>query len=163
MEMFTSVMKIHYCKSWFSARKIPLDSINEGEARALHEGEKPYTALIGDELKPSCFVEMVIDKGMVGVGFLDDLLREYLTYQFQVTEDGRLFLSMATHREYDGNDDRVVKGTSYLFEESGKLAIEREAFDPYQMEEAHSEFDPSGNYEEIPSFGDYSKLISRER
>jgi hypothetical protein len=59
----------------------------------------------------------------IGVDFLDEFLRESLSYQFEEVESGRLFLSMATHREFDGEKDQVLSGCSYIFKQDGKLIL----------------------------------------
>lgn len=84
--------KIHYCKTWFRGKRIPIDLLSEDEARSRHISGTPYAALIGSESKPFCFVEFLIDKGMVGVGFYDGEFREYLTYQFHCVSVNKLFL-----------------------------------------------------------------------
>ena len=60
--------------------------------------------------------------------FLDNFGREYLRYQFQEAEQGRLFLTMATHREFVGETDRVKSGTTYYFKRDGFVTIETEDF-----------------------------------
>ena len=62
---------------------------------------------------------------MIGVDFLDEHLRERLTYQFQQVAPGNLFLSMAVHRTFDEKSDSIAEGTSYLFNEDGRLTITR--------------------------------------
>lgn len=152
------MLPIYYCRSWFRMKKVAIDPFDETVARSRHLSGRPYTALIGSDCKSSCFIEFLIDKGMVGVGFLDDMCREYLTYQFQCVGPDKLFLSMATHREFEGGEDKVVGGTNYIFGESGDLVIRREKFNPHRLEEAKLSFDPSGNYEDVPEFGCYSSV-----
>jgi hypothetical protein len=156
-------LPIYYCKSWFRMKKVAIELLTETDAGLRHSSGESYTVLIGSESKPSCFVEVLLGKGMVGVGFLDDRCREYLTYQFQCVSTDRLFLSMATHREFCGDEERILGGTSYIFSESGDLIIRREKFNPHSLEEAKSSFDPSGNYEDVPDFGCYSSLIKADR
>lgn len=135
--------------------------MSESMARAKHQAGKSYTALIGSESTPSCFVEMLMDKGMVGVGFFDDKGREYLTYQFHYLDESQLFLSMATHREFEGS--KVSLGTTYIFGQQDNIVIRRERMSPYKVEEAQSTFESAGNYEVAPKFGDYSGVIKISR
>ncbi|MBN2991227.1 lytic transglycosylase [Pseudomonas cedrina subsp. fulgida] len=155
------VTPIFYSKFWFRAKRCAIEPINESTARAKHQAGKSYTALIGSEATPFCFVEMLIDKGMVGVGFLDDEGHEYLTYQFNYLDESQLFLSMATHREFEG--DKVSLGITYIFGRQGDLVIRRERMSLYTVEEAQSTFEPAGNYEVAPKFGDYSGVININR
>lgn len=147
------INKITYCRFWFRGMKKPIDILNESEALAKHNANKSYTALIGDETKPSSFVEMLLDKEMVGVGFLDEKCREYLTYQFQILDNKKIFLSMVIHREFKEETDKVSSGTSYIFSTNGKVTISRETFDPHLLEEAESQFNPETNFDNIPEFG----------
>lgn len=152
---------VYFCKSWFRAKKKPTEVWSEAQARAAHAKKQPYTVLVDSADKPYCFLD-VADK-VVGVGFLDDHLRETLTYAFQEVASGKLFLSMAVHREFDGDTDNVLSGTSYLFEPSGQLQIRREFFNPHRLEISSSVSDVSSNYSFLPEFGEYDDLIRVER
>ncbi|MFK3800329.1 MULTISPECIES: lytic transglycosylase [unclassified Pseudomonas] len=154
---------VKYCQTWSRIKKEMVGPLSEEEAASLHSSNNSYTALIGGGRYPACFIEMVIDKAMVGVGFLDEMGRVYLTYQFQVVANGKIFLTMATWRKFDGEGDKVLSGESYIFSESGELVIRRNRMVPYEVEEANATFDPAGNYENIPVFGDYSAVIKVER
>ncbi|HDS1775104.1 lytic transglycosylase [Pseudomonas putida] len=155
-------MPVFYCDSWFRLKSTAIGPLSEDDARNRHVSGKPYVALISSDITPSCFVEFLLDRSMVGVGFLDDKCREYLTYQFQCLNSEKLFLTMATHREFDV-DGKVSVGTSYIFKEDGGLVIRREKFNPYELEEANSSFDPTSNYEDIPAFGEYTGIIKKNR
>jgi len=153
---------VFYCKSWFTAKKRPTEIWTEEHARKAHESKQHYTALIDSAERPSCTID--VTAGFVGVGFLDEHLRETLTYHFQEISSGRLFLSMATHRTYDGLSDKVASGTTYIFEESGAVRTKREYFVPeHKAETAVSKADVKNNYSSMPSFGEYSDLIRIER
>ncbi|AWT13968.1 lytic transglycosylase [Stenotrophomonas maltophilia] len=155
--------ELHYCDSWFAAKKFAQNIISEPQARLRHEKRASYTVLIGSPVTPSAFIEVLLDKEMIGVDFLDEHLRERLTYQFHEVKPGMLFLSMAVYREFAETSDNVVEGTSYHFKEDGRLTIIKETFSPHHLEESSSVFDPASNYEPVPSFGCYSSLISEER
>ena len=156
-------LPIYYCRSWFRMKKIAIEPMDKASAHSKHLSGESYTALVGSSSAPTCFVELAIDKGMVGVGFLDEKCREYLTYQFQVVDSESLFLSMATYRRFAGDGDEVVGGECYIFNKEGRLVIRREKFNPHELEEAVSTFDPSGNYEKFPEFGCYSDIIKVDR
>lgn len=150
-----------YCKSWFRAKKCPTEIWSDGQAKAAHENGKPYTVLVDSAERPFCFLE--ISEKAVGVGFLDDLLRESVSYDFQEVEPGKLFLTMATHRDFEDETDKVVSGTSYIFDQDGSIAIRREKFHPHSVETATSTGDVSCNYASKPKFGRYEELIRVER
>jgi hypothetical protein len=154
--------KIFFCKSWFAAKHIPTEIWTESQARAAHESASPYTVLIDSIEKPFCVIDVTRD--FVGVDFLDEHLREALTYHFQETSPGKLFLTMAVHREFESTADKVTNGTSYLFAEDGALQIRRESFVPsHKLETAKSQADVSGNYVPAPQFGEYDEFIRAER
>jgi hypothetical protein len=158
----TAHARVTYARSWFRARKRPTDALTESQARALHEAGQTYVALLGEPERPTCFLEL--GRGFVGVGFLDDRLRETLSYQFQERAPERLFLSMATWREFDGTSDTVRQGTTHVFQEDGRVAIRRETFLPaHAAETAEGRVDVGGHWEDVPRFGTYDRLVREER
>lgn len=152
---------IHYCKSWFAAKQRPTVLWDEARAHSAHEQRKPYTVLIGGLDRPTHVIE--INNAFVGVEFLDDKLREALSYQFREYEPGKLFLNMATYRDFDGDADRVRVGTTYVFDRGGSVKIRRETFDPHGIEEAQNTLDVTNNFDRYPEFGNYAKLCVEER
>jgi hypothetical protein len=154
-------MRVFYCKSWFRAKKRPTEIWPDEKARAAHAEKQTYTALIGDAERPYCFLD--VSDRVVGVGFLDALLRESLTYAFQEITPGRLFLTMATHREFKDDTDEVAAASMYSFKPDGALQITRESFNPRSIETATSTCDVSGNYADVPGFGKFDDLIQVER
>lgn len=152
---------LFYAKSWFRAKKQATVLWSADQAHAAHEAGAPYTVLVESPDRPYAFIELA--PTFVGVSFLDDRLRETLTYQFQLAEPGSLFLSMATHREFDGESDRVLSGTSYMFERDGTVRIRREHFGPHRLETATSTTDVTENFAAAPEFGDYHELLRVER
>lgn len=152
---------IHFCKSWFRAKKKPTEIWSEAQAKAAHVGKQQYTVLVDSINQPYCFLD-VADK-VIGVGFLDNHLRESLTYTFQEIAPGRLFLTMATYREFDGETDKVVGGRSYVFDPDGAIKVRTEFFSPHRLEASTLISDVSFNYSFVPDFGEYDDLIRVER
>ena len=162
MGTFTEMSReIFYCKSWFRAKKRPTELWSEDRARGAHDNKTLYSALIDSVEKPFCFLE--INDKFVGVGFLDDNLRERVYYAFREIEPGRLFLSMATYREFEGDLDKVLLGTTYMFDPSGAVKIQKQQFNPYNAEASETVTDVSGNYDARPEFGHYGNLIKLKR
>lgn len=64
-------------------------------AYAKHLAGETYTVLVDSESQPSSFIEVIKNKGMIGVGFLDKFQREYLIYQFKIIKNDTVFLTMA--------------------------------------------------------------------
>ncbi len=154
-------MSVTYCERWFRYKKKPTVLMDEDKARKAHEKRQLYTVILGDLRSPECFIE--INNDYVGVGFLDNQLREYLSYSFDETSPGRMFLTMATHRVFDGQSDRVTGGTSYYFKEDGVVTIENEDFLSASKSEKKIQADVSGNWEKYPRFGDYAAVAQVNR
>ncbi|MGX9772328.1 hypothetical protein ACWYXN_02340 [Janthinobacterium aestuarii] len=152
---------IYFCKSWFRAKKKPTEVWTEEQAKLAHMKKQSYTVLVDSIERPYCFME-IADK-VVGVGFLDEHLRESLSYDFQEIEPGKLFLTMAIHREFDGETDIVVSGISYIFKQDGTVHMRREFFNPHRFETAATSSDVSMNYAATPDFGEYDDFIRVER
>jgi hypothetical protein len=154
-------MDIHYSRGWFRAKKRPNDLWTEHEAKAAYDRRELHTAIAGPLNHPIAFIEF--NKDYVGVGFLDHLLREYLSYQFQELRPGQLFLTMATHRDFDGDSDSVSSGTTYIFNPDGKVTLIAEDFRAGSKTQGATESNVSGNWENYPLFGKYELLLRTER
>jgi hypothetical protein len=152
---------ISYSKGWFRAKKRPLEPWDEARARKAHDQREPYAATANAGGAPKIFLEFSGD--YVGVGFLDPRLREDLSYQFQERKPSQLFLTMATYRVFDGDTDRVERGTTYVFQEDGRVSIVEEDFGKGSRSTKETHSDVSGNWEPYPAFGSYEGLIKRER
>jgi hypothetical protein len=152
---------VYFCKSWFRAKKRPTEVWTAEQAKHAHQNRQPYTVLVGSIEQPYCFLE-VADK-VVGVGFLDQNLRESLSYDFQECATRKQFLTMATHREFAKDSDEVVDATSYVFKEDGTVHIRREVFNPHRIETTTISSDISKNYADCPEFGEYDDFIKIER
>ncbi len=153
---------LYFCKKWFTPKKYAPEVWTEAQAKDAHDNGRNYSVLVDSIQRPFCVI-LVMANGLV-VDFLDERLRPALSYQFQVVAPGRLFLSMAVHREFDGDGDKVAKGTSYGFTEDGKLRIDRETFLPaHDLEVANGQADVSANYEAVPEFGKYEAFMRMER
>jgi hypothetical protein len=151
----------HYCKSWFRFKKRAIEIWTDDRAARAHEFRQPYTVLIDSPEAPACFLEFA--EYSVAVGFLDAHLREYLVYAFQHIDQGRLFLSMITHREFQGDTDKVARGESHIFNPNGQVHTRRAFYDPYRLEQSNTVTDVSGNYSDWPEFGEYEDLIRLDR
>jgi hypothetical protein len=154
--------KIFFCKSWFRAKKRPTEIWSEQQATAANDDGLPYTVLVDSVERPYCFLE--VTRKSIGMGFLDEALRESLTYGFQEVEPGKLFLTMATYRDFVDGTDKVARGTSYIFGRDGTVAIRRESFLPeHDLETSSTMLDVAKNYCAMPSFGEYDDLIRVDR
>lgn len=154
-------MKINYARSWFRARKKITKEWSVEEARNAHNNREMYTAILGGLNAPYCFVEIRDD--FISVGFLDDNIREYLVYNFTEYEPGKLFLTHAYYRIYDGETDNITYVDSYVFFRDGRVSLGKRDIINQTKEEAESTMDVSGNYLDYPDFGDYRIITRKER
>jgi hypothetical protein len=153
---------IYFCKKWFTPKKYAPEVWTQAQAKEAHDNGRNYSVLVDSIEKPFCAILVMAEA--VAVDFFDEHLRPALSYQFQVVKPGRMFLTMAVHREFDGDGDKVVKGTSYGFTEDGKLQIRRETFLPdHSLEVANGQSDVSSNYAAAPEFGKYEEFMRMER
>jgi hypothetical protein len=145
------------------AKKRATELWSEEQARQAHTKNEAYTVLVGNTERPTAVIDIAPSTNFVGVTFLDDLQREYLSYNFKILEPNQLFLSMATHREFTKDSDKVDSGSSYIFNLDGKLAIMKQSINPINLEEFESTIDISGNYEIFSNFDEYDHLLKIER
>jgi len=152
-----------YCSGWFRARKKVTELYANEKARTLHVSREFYGVVIEKDKQPYCFLE--INDTFVLVGFLDNLQREYLTYQFSEIEPEKLFLKHAQYWKYEGNTDEKIFSTRYFFSPDGTLKIEKVNIRTNDAEIFHAKepVDITANHEKYPDFGQYEKLIKKER
>lgn len=154
-------MTINYCEGWFHAKKCASGPLTVDTARRAFEKRTLHTAIIGQPEAPTAFVEF--NRDYVGVGFLDARLREYLSYTFEEVSPGRLFLCTATHREFAGDTDEVLDGTTYFFKQDGRVIVETQNLLTGEKSTSESKTDVAGNWEPYPKFGEYESLVRIER
>jgi hypothetical protein len=95
--------------------------------------------------------------------FLDELKRGYLSYQFDNSGSGKLFLSISIYREYADASDEPAKVTTFKFRPDG--AMEIYVVDPKASmeQEKTGTVDVSPNWEAYPDFGQYSNIRRLDR
>jgi hypothetical protein len=154
---------VQYAERWLSRRSRPGPPIDADEARRRHEAGELYTAVLGDPERPTAYLDVRLETGYVGVHFLDDGGRPYLTYAFarEPGSDDDLFLQQATYREYEGGE--VVRGDAYYFEPDGRVVKEHKDYARREAERGETRDDVSSNWEPVPEFGSYESIARVER
>lgn len=160
-------MQISYCTKWSRHNRRPWDMLSEMQARTAHENGKLYTALIGNPLRPDCFLEVTAFRS-VCVEFLDAALRTYLSYSFQEKRPNELFISMSRRPQFPNETDPPDRATVLFFKTDGQLHIERFLSNPdgigsKLVGEESRVVDVTYNWERYPKFGDYAGLATRDR
>lgn len=163
MDMSTTHSAVQYADRWLTRRGKPGAPIDEDEARRRHESGKLYTVVLGDPERPAAYLDVRNETGFVGVHFLDDAGRPYLTYHFarDPNSDDDLFLEQATYREYVG--DEVVRGDAYTFAPDGRVVKEHKDYLLHEAERGETRDDVSSNWEPVPEFGSYESIARVER
>ena len=122
-------MQISYCTQWSRHNSRPIDTLTDTQARTAHEEGKLYTVLVGERLRPECFLEFTAFRS-VGVEFLDGALRTYLDYSFQEKRRNELFLSMSRRPQFPNDVDPPDRATVLFFKTDGQLDIVRYESNP---------------------------------
>jgi hypothetical protein len=154
-------MNVYYCEKWFNPGKRATRPLDEAAARRRHDARQPYTALMGSLEAPSHVISLA--EPWVSVTFMDDALRGYLRYDFKETRHGKLFLTMAVYREFEGESMDPVTFAEFTFREDGHATTERRDRQSGNAFESERVVDVSANWEDYPQFGDYTSLCRKER
>jgi hypothetical protein len=135
------------------------------QARKHYEKSKLYTALVGDPVRPRCFLEFSAFRS-VCAEFLDDTLRSVRDYSFQEKRPNEFFISVATLRQFAEGATEPHWGDIYYFMVDGGLTIVRYEVTPRATTEVEREetlTDVSHNWEPFPEFGQYEGLAKFDR
>lgn len=154
-------MVLHYCRAWFRAKHVVSEPLTEAEARAAYDARELHTALIGDKDRPTAFLEC--DGNYIGVEFLDEHLREYVSYTFQERRPGMLFLCRVVFREFIGDEEKVARAVLYYFSEDGQTTVHKEDDVAKKYWEAKPVLNVSANWEPYPKFGEYESISRLDR
>jgi hypothetical protein len=171
--MNTSI-KYQYCNSWdLFYQKIDY-TLTEEETKKRHSDKKQYTVIIGSYIKPDIVIEFIPGAETVFVNFLDEQLKPYLNYHFEIVDEDpeNLFLIRVVYREFAEKEEEgsgiynMSGGEMYQFERNGKCTITVSTYNPdkYKQKEINNSLEEiSSNYEKYPEFGEYESIIRKER
>ncbi len=153
-----------YTNGWFRTKRKPGKEVPEEDARLNFEKNKLYTAIVKNSCGFYCFLQH--SKDFFYVGFLDSLMREYLKYQFNNSEDDcRFFLKEVQYWEFEGDTDKKIHTDIYQFTEKGDITIHKVDVQTREATQLTSTepIDVSGFYEDFPEFGQYGRLVRKDR
>jgi len=154
-------MAISYCERWVARSRNAVDPLPPPVAEQRHREGMPYTAIISERGTPRVIVELARDS--IGVCFLDEHQRPYLQHDFQRHSLGRLFMTRAIHREYDGSSDRIVRGRMVLFTPEGKQVTILEDRVHGTSHEHEATVSVENNWNVYPDFAEYGMLCRIDR
>lgn len=150
-----------YCEKWFKAEKRPIGLLTVEAARRLHNDRKSYAVVLSSGASIGPVISVA--PPWVSVAYLDDQLREYLSYDFKEVEPHKLFLKMATHREYREGSDDILRVRRCAFDVSGAVTVEQKDLQSGEVSELESIDSLEENWEKFPPFGDYEGISREER
>ncbi|MBL0385771.1 hypothetical protein JJB07_03835 [Tumebacillus sp. ITR2] len=154
-------MKLFYCDKWSSIRKKPWNILDESSAKLHHSKRESYTAVYCEGDKPKYIVNLT--DSWVSVSFLDELLRKYLHYDFEVQAGDDLFLKTVMFWEYEGETDVETDTLILGYQSNGHIVMEKRNLKTGEVEEREAVDDVAKNWEKYPDFGDYMSLCKEER
>ncbi|MEP5614801.1 MAG: hypothetical protein ABJP76_01745 [Flavobacteriaceae bacterium] len=162
-----------YNKTRFSRKKNKDENTLLEAAKFAHDNELIYFATVIENENP--FAHLEINKAFFRVYFLDELNRNYMSYDFIGKSDlidwqkeileNKLFLSTVNVWEFNKENEKAFKTFSYIFKPNGQVTVvERNLLSNEQItSEAKDKIDVSANWEDYPEFGAYKNLIKKER
>jgi len=153
------LFEYEYYRHWH--RWKPVDSVGEDAAHSRHEARDPYAVLaMAPCMGSRKYIASIKFQGaQIALTMLDDNYRDYLTCQFEVRDNGKIFLSAATHRAYRGKCDSIAITEDYTFREEGTVLFEKRHFQDGVLALRTGKMDVVWNWENYPSFGDYDTLL----
>lgn len=154
-------MTLEFGERWGQNGKRLTAACDEKRARKCHEKRKMYAALVSEKSTPKCVIE--INNDYVGVNFLDELKRIYLSYSFRELAPGRVFLEDASYYEFQGSSENVATLSTYLFHQDGRVEITIDKYSKKERLTKETTADVSKNWEQYPEFGKYEAFLREER
>lgn len=159
-------MQITYCEQWSRNYLHPHNPLTEQQARERHQRNELYTALLGEPMRPNCFLEFSAYRS-VCVEFLDQSLRTYRLYSFSEEDETKLFLEQVVIRQFVHATGAQSDGDVYYFKLDGRLFVEHYcvgATAPSVMISSEEKrADITHNWEPCPEFGHYEGLARFDR
>lgn len=154
-------MEIYYCDEWSDIKKKPWNILDEHTAHTYHQKHKEYTAILTKDEKIKYIVNVTNE--WVSVSFYDDFIRKYLDYDFEVMDNGKIFLRTAIYWEYDDETDKKESTLILGFRDDGYIAMEKRDFKTGLVEERETTDTLESNWDVFPDFGQYLYLCKEER
>lgn len=164
MKSPSSPLTVSYGERWSDLSLRIVDRLDAEAARQRHERGELYAAILGDPEHPWAHLNVRLEVGYVDVTFLDEELREDLSYTFtrEPGSEGDLFLEQATWRTYDSSSERVLS-EHYIFKPPNITHVRKRDYTANEQETYSVEADLAQNWEPVPAFGDYESIAARER
>jgi hypothetical protein len=162
-------MPTTYCERWNVKLCRPIGRLSAAQARKrdLEDGGW-YTIVLGDLVRPECYLEVAWANAHLGVWFLDEDCRVWLHYAFTRVDERRLFLDSVVRWEYPAGAGRRLSDAELIetvtYQQDG--AAHQEIVDARRNELTLQDY--SGvpldiNWEPVPVFGNYRSVARLDR
>jgi hypothetical protein len=155
--------KTRYLKS-YKKNKITLEEISR---KNHYDGLMYVVSILDDTNFPIIFLEIVHENEHIGVHFIDNFGRDYLTYHFDEIElKNKLFLRELWYKVYSNNETNDMDCYfHFVFDTDGNISYRKyDELEKKTMDyESKNKFNIDELYEDYPDFGNYEKIIKFER
>ncbi len=152
-------MDMIFCQKWRIRKKKPINIFSREEAQKRHKAQKAYSVVLSEDKRILYVLDVV--KNCVIVNFMNESVTPYLIYDFQLREDGRVFLKGAIFNEF--TNGIKIGFTIYNFHENGYVVMAKHDLLKNTFEERNGKYNVDCNWDVYPSFGDYSTLLRVDR
>ncbi|HEY4210837.1 MAG TPA: hypothetical protein VGM84_05135 [Steroidobacteraceae bacterium] len=156
-----------YANNWSFAYDRLFEPMTEEQAREIHRLKKPasgYAAIFGGSTAPKEMVRVTFGptSRFYETTWFDTRRRKVLEYQFKVIDE-RLFLLVIMEFEYDGEAKRAIRTAHFNFDPEGKVGVVKVDRKTDIRESKVVPHDVRNNWEAVPEFGDYDRLLIKDR
>ena len=157
-----------FCERWHDGEHRPGGVMSESAARRRDARGRPYMVVLGGQRRPDALIEVNWSLDFLRIWFLDDKLRRNLNYSFARVDAKTLFLEQITLWEYPEDAvrdlDTAAKVTTLSYSEEG---VVREVIDDSVTGTveviSRSDAPLDINWEQVPKFGDWSRVARWNR
>jgi len=150
-----------YCDKWSMVKQKPWKLIDVDNAYIFHTNKKPYSVIVKKDNQITNIIELT-DK-YISVNFMNNFLKPYLCYVFDIKKNDNIFLKTAYYTSYDLETNNELIKMTYSFNENGYIVMEKRNNKTGEIEERELQNDTSLNWDKFPSFGKYEYLLKEER
>jgi hypothetical protein len=158
------IKHIEYGERWSPNYQDWLNPCSEAEARRRHKARLIYTALIEQHDGSRLALELCFAFSYCNIYFFDAQGRGVLTYVFEPTDEGRLFLCEIANVEYEGDNPQSVRGYSRSYTRDGRMkTLFSERNGGLMVLGMNEPADVRYHDEPVPAFKEWESLIRRDR
>ena len=157
------IRHINYGELWSPYYQDWRDPYTEEEAWRKHEQKEYYTALVTEEDGATVAVELCFAGTYCNLYFHDALGRNAVSYTYELTADGRLFLCGCARTQFQDTNRLGSSGIAYSYTQDGRrktfVSMNRQLSVPADNEPV----DVSTHFVAVPPFRQWEPLLHHAR